>query len=450
MTVVPFGAPPLHSSSWDLPLVDVASWIGKVPPDRRFIVDGWLARGTAALLVGEDGVGKSLLAQQLATCVATNRPFLGLPVEQAPALYITCEDDADELWRRQRAINRMLGVPQDAAPAMLSSLVGYTGVELGYYDRENAFQLSPVAHGIVAAAKSRGAGLIVLDNLAHLFPGNENVRRDVAVFCAALERMAIDANATVLLLAHPSKAGAEYSGSTGWSAHVRQRWFLERADQSDAALDADSRVLRKSKANYSAAGTEVNFRWNEWAFTADEDRMAGFGEGIRESAQAGAENDAFLRCLDAATKSRRAVSHNQGVNYAPKVFAAMPEGKGFKIDAFKRAFERLLYLRKIELDRPLWQRENYAWKYGIARNSDAPPRAHEPTDLHRPHPPTPTDPHRAGPPTLPTDPHTPPTKTRGNPSTDPHPPTPIYTTYISGAASPAAPDDDDIEWDMPL
>ncbi len=411
------------------------------------MVDGWLARGTAALLVGEDGVGKSLLAQQLATCVATGHSFLGLPVEQAPALYVTCEDDEDELWCRQRAINRALGIPQDSGPAMLSSLVGYTGVELGGYGPDGSFHLSAVAHGIVAAAKSRGAGLIVLDNLAHLFPGNENVRRDVAVFCSALDRMAIDADATVLLLAHPSKAGAEYSGSTGWSAHVRQRWFLERGDEQNGAVDADARVLRKSKANYSAAGTEINFRWHEWAFTADHDPMADYGSGIRESAQAGVENEAFLRCLDAATAARRAVSHNQGVNYAPKVFSVMPEGKGFKIEAFKRAFERLLYLKSIELDRPLWQRENYAWKYGIARSSDTLSRAHRPTDLHRPHPPTSTETHRAAPPTLPTDPHTPPLENGRNPSTDLHPPTPLYTTYNSGAALPAAPDQDDVIWD---
>lgn len=443
MAVVPIG------TSWQLPLVDTSRWIGTQPPERRFIVDGWLARGTAALLVGEDGIGKSLLAQQLATCVAAGRPFLGMNVEQAAALYLTCEDDDDELWRRQRAINTSLGLPIDAAPAMLSSLVGVTGVDLGFYDQNGAFQLSEVAKGIVSVAKSRGAGLIVLDNLAHLFPGNENVRRDVAQFCAMLDRIAIDADATVLVLGHPSKGGAEYSGSTGWSAHVRQRWFLERGDEADAALDRDSRVLRKSKANYSAAGVEVRFRWHEWAFVPEDDLPRHPLSGVSESAQAGAENEAFLRCLDAATASKRAVSHNQGVNYAPKVFASMPEGKGFNEGAFKRAFERLLYLRRIELDQPLWKRENRVWKYGLKRSEGyAPGRTHPA--------PTRTDPTAQVIDNACTDPRTEPVhrpaptplRNGGFPCTDPHAPTPLYTTYISGAADAAAPDnDDDIIWD---
>ncbi len=467
MNVVSINGAGPPAAGFQLPIVDVVKWIGAQPPDREFLVDGWLARGTAALLVGEDGVGKSLMAQQLATCIATGRSFLGLDVVQAAALYITCEDDENELWRRQRAINQMIGVPVDAGPVILSSLVGYMGVELGYYDQRDTFQLSPVAQGIVTAAKDRRAGLIVLDNLAHLFPGNENVRRDVAVFCAALERIAIDANATVLMLAHPSKGGAEYSGSTGWSAHVRQRWFLERPDPNEGGSDRDTRILRKSKANYSVAGTEVECRWQDWAFIAPDTTRVGLYAGIQESAQAGVENEAFLRCLDAATERKRAVSHNQGVNYAPNIFARMPEGRGFKQEAFARAMERLLHLRKIEIDADLWQRSNRVWKRGIRRTDPAPSRAHQAAHTSAPSrpeqtskhvenreessAPTRTDPlHQAAAPSRCTDPHQPPSQVIENTCTDLHAPTPLYTTYISGAAAPAAPDDDDIDWGEPL
>lgn len=424
MTVHPISQSPPHASgNWSVPLVDATRWFEAEPPPRRFVVDGWLARGTGALLVGEDGVGKSLVAQQLATCVATGRPFLGLEVTQSAALYLTCEDDEDELWRRQRAINRTLGLPVNAAPAMLSSLVGWTGVELGHYDTNDKFQLSPIANGIVACAKERSAGLIILDNLAHLFPGNENVRRDVATFCAAMERMAIDADATVLLLAHPSKSGAEYSGSTGWSAHVRQRWYMERGD-----LDHDSRVLRKSKANYAASGVEVRCRWIDWAFVSEADLPPHVIAQLADTAQAAAENEAFLQCLAAATDRKRAVSHNPGVNYAPAVFRAMPEGKGFKEEAFKAALERLLAIGKIELDQPVWKRENRAWKYGIRASESAPtPSAKSLKTLA----PTPA-------PTPRTDPHTRPAQVLDFPCTEPHAPTPLYTTYIEGAAHEAA------------
>lgn len=71
---------------WELPIVDTAAWIGREPPARRWIVKGWLARATGGAIFGEDGIGKSLLGQQLATCIAAGRPFLGLETTQAGAL----------------------------------------------------------------------------------------------------------------------------------------------------------------------------------------------------------------------------------------------------------------------------------------------------------------------------------------------------------------------------
>lgn len=418
--------PKPQKPTWDLPLVDATRWIGNLPPRREWIVDGWLARGTGALLVGEDGVGKSLIAQQLASCVATGRPFLGMPTMQAPALYVSCEDDEIELWRRQRAVNEAIGVPTDAAPAMLSSLVGYTDVILGAFDPDGSFDVSPAFEGIARAAKERGAGLIVLDNVAHLFAGNENVRREVAAFCSALDRLAIDCNATVMVLAHPNKGGAEYSGSTGWSAHVRQRWFMERPEDNP---DRDARVLRKSKANYSEAGTEIAFRWRDWAFVADTELPDSDRAQLRDVAQAANENAAFLHCLEACTKAKRAVSHNPGVNYAPAVFAKMAERKGHKRKAFEHAFERLLHLGDIEIDKQLWQAENRHFKYGI--------RASE--KCANPPAPTPCADLRHAP-----------SQVIENTCADLRAPTPLYIN-ISGRGHEGPPpteyDPDDIAWD---
>lgn len=347
--------------AWHLPLIDTAQWIGREPEPQAWIIPGWLARGTGAMFVGEDGVGKSLLAQQLVTAVAANRPFMGLDVEQVPTLYVTCEDSANVLHMRQRAINAALGLPLDCAPAMLASLAGYTDVALGAFDGDGTFQVSPSFEAIERLAIERQAGLIVLDNVAHLFVGNENIRQQVAGFCSAIDRLAISCNAAVVVLAHPNKAGAEYSGSTGWSAHVRQRWFMERPE----GVDRDARVLRKSKANYSQAGVEIAFRWHEWAFVRDDDLPDDKRADLAATAQAGAENAAFLKCLAICTEQRRAVSHNPGVNFYGTVFPKMPEGNKLKRDAYERAFERLLYLGAIELDAALWQDTHRHWKQGI-------------------------------------------------------------------------------------
>jgi RecA-family ATPase len=352
------GQPIADARAYELPLIDTAAWAGRNPPERRWIVDGWLARGTGALFIGEDGVGKSLLGQQLVTAVAAGRPFLGVDVVQVPALYLTCEDDAAELWRRQLSVNAMLQLPADAAPAFLASLAGVTDTMLGTFDADGRFSVSPMFLAIEALGKARGLGLIVLDNVAHLYAGNENVRREVAAFCSALDRLAIATDSTVMAIGHPNKAGAEYSGSTGWSAHVRQRWFMERP--ADSAGDRDARVLRKSKANYSESGTQIPFRWHRWAFVCPDDLPGEQAAELAAVTAASADNLAFLACLAERTKQQRAVSESVSSTYAPKVFAGMPQAKGAGQKRMQAAMDRLFAIGKIERATLPWTRDRKA------------------------------------------------------------------------------------------
>ena len=64
--------------------------------------------------------------------------------------------------------------------------------------------------------------LIVIDNSADVFAGNENDRAQVRQFITLLRGMAITANAGVLLTSHPTltgiSTGTGLSGSTAWNA----------------------------------------------------------------------------------------------------------------------------------------------------------------------------------------------------------------------------------------
>lgn len=342
---------------WELPIIDTSAWAGREPPARRWIVKGWLARSTGGALFGEDGVGKSLLAQQLATCVATGERFLGLDVTSGGALYLTCEDDELSLWERQRSINRALGLPLDATPVMLSSLAGHIATELGDYDEHGTFIPGRMYRGIAARAKSIEAGLIVLDNIAHLFPGNEIIRRQVVAFLAAVDQLAIECNAAVLLLGHPAKAvGSEYSGNAGWSAHVRQRWFMGWPGDEEES-NPDGRVLKKAKANLSKRGEEVAFVWKDWAFVRPEDLGDDYAAEMAASAAAAHDNGVFLACLAERTRQQRAVSESVSSTYAPKVFAAMPQAKGVGQKRLAAAMDRLFALGQIERAQLPWRRD---------------------------------------------------------------------------------------------
>lgn len=363
-------------------VADPSEWAGHKAPERRFIIPGWLVRGHAGLLSGMEGVGKSLIAQQMMTCAAIGRPFLGLDVVHVNAVYITCEDSQDELWRRQEGINAALGITMEdiAGKLLLVSLCGELGNELGTFDREGRITPSLRYRQIEKLCIDFKAGLAVLDNAAHLFPGNEIVRHDVAAFLSLLERLSQIMDGAVLLLAHPnkqhsqgSKQGNEYSGSTGWSAHVRNRFFLDyRDDKEDGtAVDDDERVLRKSKANYGKRGEEIYFRWHEWAFVRLEDMGDDQGREIAANAQANAENAMFLECLDKATSERRPTSASPAAsNFAPRVFAKMTTARGMGMKSFEAAMNRLLHLDEITGDKQLFQRSNRTWATGLGRSEN--------------------------------------------------------------------------------
>jgi RecA-family ATPase len=340
-------------------IVHPGEWVGHKPPIRRFIVPGWIVRGACGLLSGQEGVGKSLLGQQLATCAALGRPFLGLDLAYSKAIYLTCEDPVEELWRRQEDINQALGVDMADLDGhlMLASLKGELGNEFGVFDHEGRLSISPRYRQVEKMARGFGANLLFIDNAAHVFPGNENARHDVAVFLGLLERLSESIDGAVVLLAHPNKQhgqgnkqGNEYSGSTGWSAHVRNRLFLDWAEKDAEGnyLGDDGRVLRKSKANYGKKGEEITFRWHQWAFVRDDDLPEDVAEELRQVSRANFENECFINCLRQRLSERRAVSEKPSISFAPKVFETMPEARGCTKEQLSGAMDRLFRTGAIE------------------------------------------------------------------------------------------------------
>ncbi|MCP4536033.1 MAG: AAA family ATPase, partial [Chloroflexi bacterium] len=149
------------------------------------------------------------------------------------ALGIFCEDDEDELHRRQLAINEHY----DLDWCDLENMGWYSGVAkenaLHIFNREywqwDPSQFFQEVHDV---ASDGGYQMIVLDSLHDLFAGNENARPEVRRFIQMLHSLACDIDGTVVLSAHPSKAGRAdgtgESGSTAWNNSVRSRLYLTR------------------------------------------------------------------------------------------------------------------------------------------------------------------------------------------------------------------------------
>lgn len=353
--------------------LDLAALAMMPPVSKRFVIPKLAPAGEVTLFTGPGSSGKSLWAQQVITALAAGVPTLGLDMGKAPAIYLTCEDDAEQLHYRQHHICDALGIRMDglAGHLYLASLRGRLDNALGVSNGDGTFKLGKSYDRLASLIRRTGAKLVALDNLAHLFTGNENDRGEVTQFTNALNRLAGDSGAAILLLGHTNKAftqghtqGNAHSGSTAWLNAVRSQFVLEHDSKTDM------RTITLGKANYTRKGEAMRFAWVAGAFELEADLPPNRGAEMAEILIANGENDAFMRCLGICTEQRRNVSHQPGSNYAPKVFAATPEAKGIKRAGFAAAMERLLHLGKIELDCDLWPGANRHPKRGIQAKTE--------------------------------------------------------------------------------
>jgi RecA-family ATPase len=295
-----------------------------VPP-RRWHVPDLVPAGTVTTLNGDGGTGKSLAALQLAVSTALGRPWLGQQVTPGRALFISAEDDRDEIHRRLADIARAEGVPLlDLDGLTLRSLAGK-------------------------------------DTLADLFGGNEVNRAQARQFISLLRRLCVDHDTTVILLAHPSLAGmasgSGSSGSTAWNNSVRSRLYLRRVSVENSEPDPDARELEVMKANYGKTGQLLALRWQEGVFVADLRSLSAL-----DHLAAGAKAErVFLKLLRQANENARKVNHTGGNTYAPKVFSEHPNSEGVSKAGFRRAMESLLAAKTvaIETDGPASRRVSF-------------------------------------------------------------------------------------------
>jgi hypothetical protein len=243
--------------------IDVGDLSGE-PRPREWLVKDWIPLGQITNLSGDGGVGKTLVTQQLLYSAGLGLPWLGIEVPATRGLGVFCEDDQDELHRRHIEIKADLGhaVGNPFTDTWIWPRVGSENI-LVTFDREGKPAVSPFFQKIDAFVMSKQVGLLILDNAADLFGGNEIIRAQVNYFvkavCGGLIKRAKEAGftLTVVLLSHPSQAGRNTgtgeSGSTAWNNAVRSRLYLTK----DEDGLPEQRILTRKKANYAASGDDV-------------------------------------------------------------------------------------------------------------------------------------------------------------------------------------------------
>jgi RecA-family ATPase len=168
---------------------------------------------------------------------------------------------------------------------------------------------------------------------------------------ASLGRLAREINGAVLACAHPSRGGlvtgSGESGSTAWDATFRSRLYQTMPPtDGDAEPDQNARILARKKANYAVRDDQIGLTWQDGVFVANTPETSIFGTVKRQAAER-----VFLNLLDRFTRDGRPVSDNpRAGNYAPRMFAKLPDRDGCTKKEFVVAMETLFAAGAIKME----------------------------------------------------------------------------------------------------
>lgn len=230
-------------------------------------LDQWILGNNVTLLAGNGGSGKSLTMLQLMMYMSEGVQFMGKRTRKGPTLYISGEDEQEEIDRRIKAVRK--GLP-------FAKFENFHTICLA--EMEDPSLYGPYGEGgmcvateMLQAIEDEIARLrpvaVVLDPLADLFGGNEIDRKEVRAFISMLRKMAREYDCAIIIIGHPSVDGMKtkrgYSGSTAWNNSVRSRINFEQSEDSETP---DRRTMTLAKANRAKAGEIINMDWQDGYF----------------------------------------------------------------------------------------------------------------------------------------------------------------------------------------
>lgn len=188
-------------------IVDAAEFLANPPPDPEPLIEGVLNRGEKMLVGGPAKIGKTWLALDLATAVASGSPWLGFKTTKARVVFINLELTAWAFFLRLRLMCMAKGITFKPEQLLVWNLRGCTSDMKVLVDR-------------LLANLPSDLGLIVPDPLYKtLGDREENSAGDIAELMSHVDRITEKTGAAVLLTHHFAKgAGArpdidQFSGS---------------------------------------------------------------------------------------------------------------------------------------------------------------------------------------------------------------------------------------------
>jgi hypothetical protein len=324
--------PETKNEEVELPLVSAASLAGRDIKPQSWLVREMIPAGNVTILGGDGGTGKSLLALQLAVAVAGGGEWIGMETAHGSCVFLSAEDELDELQRRTSGLRPDLEALGDLH---FIPLAGFDAILAAATRRGDLVEPTALFRKLRSEVCRRRPALVVLDTSADVFGGDEIKKIHVRAFIAMLRGMALESGASVLLLQHPSMAGMALgtgtSGNVAWSNSVRSRLLLERVTIGDGEgprrePDPDARRLVVKKGPPAASS------------------------GPPRAIQARNLVEllvSILRKIDA--QGRFSSPKSRANNYGPRLAHLHPDGEGVERKQFEIALEQALAQGRVRI-----------------------------------------------------------------------------------------------------
>lgn len=248
-------------------------------PERHWLVEGLIPRGTPGVFAAVGDAGKSMLALRLANMVASYAPpettaqspagitdaprFFGQPViGRGTAVFLTGEDDADEVHRRLDAIDPSGAWRSPQSRLIVLPLLSAGGAHALIASGPRGPEFTPAWHELRGQLEALPElALVVLDPLTLFVGGDTNDNSMGAALMGEINRLASQTGAAVMLIHHFAKTASTkivnlsdarnaVLGAAAWVNNARWSLVLWEADQDGAykALKALGRVHHARQA----------------------------------------------------------------------------------------------------------------------------------------------------------------------------------------------------------
>ena len=331
--------------------MDISNWDDEPSPEREWAILNRVPLRQAGLFSGEGGAGKSIIEMMKDVAHVAGKDWLGSLPEPGPTFYIGAEDDEKEIHIRFYAIAAHYNVTfkelSDGGLRVLC-LLGQDATLCAATGKSGRVETTALYRQIYEAAGDIKPKNISIDTLSRAFAGNEIDRAQVYAFAMHMQALAMVANGSTTVLAHPSlqgiSSGSGISGSTAWHGAFRFRQYLIGVKSEDGEPDSDLRELQFKKNQYGPTGETIVLRYQAGLFLP----VAGMSNLEKAAAEAQADT-IFIDDLRRLAGQGRRLSHQKtSNNYAPTVLAA--EHSEIKKADFEAAMRRLFNANKIRVE----------------------------------------------------------------------------------------------------